>query len=737
MIKSTLASLNCDFSVLSADNLNAHLQFLKDALRVRTQLLSNMGGGIVDIEDPQLIVQSTIKPLWPTFSPDSYTTVNVSSGRAVTKAGNVVELSDYSTPVSVAGTNGTVESVILLQYIEEDSGEIGYSSDGVAVDVGRVAVARLSSMSKTDFLNPTIMTTDILDDTIVLGVVQWSETVAPVIYTTQASGYVWNRPWFTPVDVQHRSQVGTGVVSSTNPHGIGINDLAAGAGSHVYDHLTSSGMIWSKDSSVPGISGSLCYDEFADADIQRDNTGTKTASSWFSGFGTLFVELSQYPNVVHKAFDQTGNEIAVDYIKGTRMCVLVTDTVPTKVTVYYTATTSLSISSVTQNAITFRQVQTPDIVITQGQARTTVLLPTVPLRKYSTVPREIVFKMSTAGQVFADPSVVLASRGVAESAGDPILFTSTLPVPGVVGVGLMGLPRLAASYCAFIISGLDLAGAHVTETLYFDNTNYVDAGAVPAESEAPLQVQYTQQVFTLVTGVQIPATGDTAYESVGTATFIMLSRADYANAKTAILAAGFWDGLKLTNIRDTRRILPVVRDGYYGYGSLVQASEVVPGVNNVLGVGGRAQLLIAEDFAQPMFLDATSTTWDGLGHLDVPVIPSSLAVSDKILRCYRSRALPMRVDPAAPLRIIVTLFGADSVTNTLGCVRIVGLNRSGRVAEAIAVPAIDDNTGSVFVAFDTVPWTSVAFVISGRCSGFAAYFLRPESTEPNYFVEFV
>lgn len=737
MIKSTLASLNCDFSVLSADNLNAHLQFLKDALRIRTQLLSNMGYGIVDIEDPQLIVQSAIKPLWPTFSPDSYNVVNVSSGRAVTKAGNVIEVEDYSTPVSVSGTNGTVESVILLQYVEEESGEIGYSTDGIAVSVGRVAAARMTSMTKTDFLDPTIMTADILDNTIVLGVVQWSETEAPVIYTTRASGYVWNRPWFSPVDIEHRSQVGSGEVSYTNPHGIGINDLAAGAGTHVYDHLTSSGMIWSKDTSVPGIPGTLCYDEFGAADIQRDNTSVKTAASWFSGFGTLFVELSQYPNCIHKAFDQSGNEIAVDYIKGTRMCVLVTDTNPTKLTVYYTATTTLSISTVTQNAITFKQVQAPDIVITQGQANTSVLLPTVPLRKYSTVPREIMFKMSTAGQVFADPAVILASRGVAESAGAPILFTSKLPVPGVVGVGLMGLPRLAASACAFTITGLDLNNAHIEETLYFDNTVYVDSGTVPAESEAPQQVQYTQQIFTMVTSVQIPNTGDSAYESVGTATFIMLSRADYANAKTAVLATGFWDGLKLTNIRDTRRVLPVVREGNYGYSSLVQAAEVVPGVNNVLGVGNRAQLLVAEDFAQPVYLDATSVTWDGLGKLDVPVISPNLAVSDKILRCYRSRALPMRVDPAAPLRLIVTLFGADSVANTQGCVRIVGVNKSGRTAEGIAVPAIDDNTGSVFVAFDTMPWTSVSFVISGRCSGFAAYFLRPESTEPNYFVEFV
>jgi hypothetical protein len=733
--KETLAQLNCDFSVLSSDNLEAHLSFLKQSLRLRTRLIGKPG--IVDREDPQLIVQSTIKPLWPTFAPNDYTTVMISSGRAVTPAGDIVELAEYQTAVGVAGLTDGVESVILLQYSEVDSDEIGYSTDGIATSVGRVPVARLSCVTKADFLDPTVTTAEVIDNSVVLGVVQWAETEAPKIVTTQESGYEWNRPWFSPRDVEHRNQVGTGEVTYTNPHGTSINDLAAGAGTHVYDHLTSTGMIWSKDSSVPGIPGILCYDRFDSSTIRRDNTSTKTEGSWFSTFGVLYVELSRYPTSIHKAVDGVGDEIVLDHIRGTRICVLVTDKAVTDLTVHYTATDTLAISSISPSAIAFKQIQAPDIAIAQGQACTTVLVPTVPLRKYSLVPREIMFKLSSAGQVFADPSVLLAARGVASSAGADIDVSAKLPVPGAVGIGLMGLPAVLSAACVFVVTGVDKNGTQVSETLYFDNNVYADAGPVPAETEAPTQVQYTKQIFASVTSILIPDSGDDAYDSVGSATFIVLGRADYTDSKATVLATGFWDGQQLVKVRDARRILPVVKDGFYGYSSLVQSAEILPGVNNVLGVGNRAQLIVAEDFAQPNYLDATTTTWDGLGILDVPVISPNLAVSDKVLRCYRSRAIPMRVDPAAPLRMVITLFGADGVVNTAGCVRVVGVHRSGRIAEAIAVPVADDNTGSVFAVFDNVPWSALSFVISGRCSGFAAYFLRPVNSDPDYFVEFV
>lgn len=734
--KSTLATLNCDFSVLSSDNLAQHLTFLKDSLRLRTQLLAANGYGIVDSEDPRMLLSDEVKPLWPTFSAAGYSIIDVSPGMAVTPNGDVIELTE-STQVVVAGLSDNIESVIMLQYQETDSKTIGYSSDGISVAVGQEARTVLVSITKLEYLDPNVTTADVLANSVVLGVIQWSNTEAPVIYTTQNSGYTWNRPWFSATDVEHRNRVGTGEVTSTNPHGTSVSDLAAGSGMHVYDHLTSSGMVLSRDSSVPGVPGALCYDTFDGSTILQDNTSTKTTGSWFSGFGVYYVELSQYPNVVHKAMDGAGNEIALDWIRGTRICVLVTDMAVTSLTVHYTSTPSLSVSSVSQSTIMFKQVVSPDLAISEGQAVTAALIPTVPLRKYSLVPREITFKLSAAGQVFADPNVILASRSVSGSAGVTLALGATLPVPGVVGVGLMGLPSLVSSACAFVITGVDVDGNSISDTLYFDNTNWSDCGAVPVTSEIPQQVQYTISVYASVTSIQVPNQGGYAAVDTGSANFIVLARADYANAKTTRLASGFWDGTALVNLRDTRRIFPVARDGIYGYGSLQQSAEVIPGVNNVLGLGNRAQLVAAEDFAQPMLLDATTVTWDGLGDLDVPVITEDTPSSDKILRCYRSRAIPLPVDPAIPLRLVVVLFGADPGVNTFGSVRVVGVHRSGRSKEGIMVPAVDDNTGSVFIGYDTLAWSSVSIVISGRCRGFAAYFIRPVDTDSTYLMEMI
>lgn len=730
MAKDLLATLNCDSAILSADNIGVHLQFLKQAIRDRTQLIAAMGYGIVDTEDPRYLVSGNVKSLWPDFTPQTYTKVVVSAGRAVTPAGDIVTIND-SMIVDVASQTPGTESLIIARYTEEDSLEMGRTSDGVAAPVGRVPVSSIVSITKLQWLDPTITTSDVVSSSVVLGVVIWSDTDAPLLIRDLSNNYTWNRPWFSPTDTYHRSLVGTGTVSSVNPHGLGLSDLTVGSRT-LYDQLTSTGLVLSKDHGVPCVPGYFCYDVFDIATIQRDNTGEKTRGSWFSGFNTAFVDLSAYPNTIVAAYGN-GVEVAIDLVAGTKRCVIVADPVPTSLTVYYTKTPSLTISSISGSSVVFSGIDSNDMVVTGGQARTTALTTVVPLRKFGAVPREITFKLNQVGQIFMDPSVLAAPQSMQSTAGTEIYTNVTLPAPGRIGVGVSGMPAIQTAFAAVTVTGLGTDGSAQTETLTFDSSNWSDA-AVPAKHETPTQVHYTTQVFASLSSILVRNDDSYPLIDVSTATFVVISKQDNSTSKLARLATCFWDGQEVTSVKDARRVLTTVTDGVYGYTSIHQTAEIMPGVEDIVGAGSRVRLILAEDFQQPVYLNATNTEWDGIGLLDVPVLTGAPR-SDLVQRCYRSRAVPMKTDAAAPLCVYVRLFGTDTSTATRGSVRVVGYDMAGNKAEGLLYQ-MSTGDGADFVGYSTRSWTSVAFVISGKCRGFAAYFVRPSNTT-SYMMEMV
>lgn len=163
----------------------------------------------------------------------------------------------------------------------------------------------------------------------------------------------------------------------------------------------------------------------------------------------------------------------------------------------------------------------------------------------------------------------------------------------------------------------------------------------------------------------------------------------------------------------------------------------MPGIDNVLGVGPRAQLIVAEDFEQPNIIAGDTVEWDGRGELNVPVIDPNVSNSNHIVRCYRSRQIGLKVNPAEWTKIVVVLFNADSRISKYGAVRIVLQRANGSRGEAVLKAFDDDQTGSIFVGFVSASWESVGFVISGHCRGFAAYFVRPELNIADYYVDVI
>ena len=728
-----LTSVNCAAGVLSPDTLRLHLDYLREQLRQRTRLLSNNGYGIIDSSDPRYNASSTTtKSLWPVFaSTTDYSQVTVYPGRAVTPVGDILELTDSIT-ITIPGVYTGDVSLILAVYSDDDSGTNALTMDGQIVDVGTVGTTTVKAVLDSTYAS---YSDSDLQNMVVLGTVLWSDSTSPILYTDYSNGYTWNRPWFSAYDTKHRNSIGTGTVTSTNPHGLGLNDLAVGRLA-LYDQLTSSGMVLSKDTSTPGIPGYLCVDEFATGSILTDSNGTVTEDSWFSAPGRYYVKLSAIPNCVHGARlkSDTSVEYAIDWIAGTNLVLLVVNLKPTStIQIYYSRSDVGSIASSDSTSVTFTQCASNELVIVNGTAKTNLLRLTATVRKYGAVPRELSFIAGTSGQIYVDPTVVLAFTELALSANTALTPDVSLPTAGTIGIGIVDLSAISTTSAYFQVTGVDTAGDTVSEIVSFDYSTW-SATDVPADYENSQQVHWTSQVFTSLTSVTPLNTTTNPMADVGSAKFIVFLRQDQALVKTAKLATAFWDGTAMTKLRDARRVLPAVRDGWYGYTSLHQASESIIGIDDVLGTGNNSQLIVAEDFAQPLYLQSYSVDWDGTGKLDVPVINANLSRSSTIMRCYRSRAIPLKVSDSDLCRVVVMLFGGDPDVNVLGAVRAVYRKKDGTSAEAVFVPFTTDGTGSLFVGFVNVHWDSLAFVISGRSHGFAAYYVRPTVVDSTYIV---
>jgi hypothetical protein len=706
--------------------------FLQDSMRERTRFMSNNGYGIVDAVDPRYNADGTARPLWPVLNTSDYSKVTVFPGSAVTPIGDVITLNEATT-ATLTGISRGSETLVYVQRTEKRSDELALTTDGQTVSVGFVQSVVVSTVLLSDYYDSTLFTRDVLDSMVVLGVVIWSDGDIPLLITDNSNGYSWNRPWFSACDIVHRNYVGSGTPTVRNPHGIDINDLSVGR-LKPYDQLTNSGMILSSAQSVPGISGYICSDTFAPSAIKIDTDGSVTRRSWFSKPSCFYVELTTMANVIFRAYagDQ---EIAIDWIAGTKNVLLLINSRPTHdLVIVYCRTATGSVQKYDNTSVTFNAVANDDIVITGGLAKTALLRTTVPVRKYGAVPRQLTFHAGTNGQVYIDPTIVMAFTEVLQSANVRYEIDTSIPSPGRVGIALTDMPPNPASTVAFRIEGTDVNGLNQDEVLVFDVDSWIDA-AVPADYEEPKQVHFTKNVYASVDSVTALNTAEYAMDNVGAALFAVMLKQEATYAKTAQLASAFWDGVKLTSVLDERRVLTVVRDGKHGYTSLQQAAEVMPGIDNALGLGQRAQLVVAEDFLQPTVIAADTIDWDGRGEINTPVIDAKLADSSGVAQCYRSRQIPLRVNPAEWLRLVVVLFGTDQNYAKKGSVRIVIRRASGDRAEAVLVPLADDCTGSLFAGFIDGAWESVSFVISGRCRGFAAYFVRPSTVDDQYVIQ--
>lgn len=221
--------------------------------------------GIVSATDPRLETNAFLMPKKDATNEFLYT---ISPGLAVTSVGQIMAITSQSLSVTVPSDVAGVNFVLLLDYQLEDL-------DRRLSDEGHFIPARRELMSDSLLVKLVpehvyaAYSQDSLKRKVVLGVIsvgQNSDGSKFTTLTTRNTSFIYNRPWFSPVDYEHRNHLGTGVVTTTNPHGNVIEDFDAGA-VPLFQQIATDGLIVAKDYQYKNTPGTRYVQSIQFADI--------------------------------------------------------------------------------------------------------------------------------------------------------------------------------------------------------------------------------------------------------------------------------------------------------------------------------------------------------------------------------------------------------------------------------------------------------------------------------------
>jgi len=283
-----------------------NLEWLDDVLEeellvrlklVYAQTLDEESYGIVSSDDPvEHDGTDSTDPLVVMVNEDNDLAVDVYPGLAVCSAGLWMEISSVVSGVALAATGVGSQNVVYLEYQNVETTMVPARSRTTGINSRRdvedatdlVQVATLADFQALDSAT--------LRRVVPLALVtvqSTSSTTTTTVVDLTAATLTGNRPWFSPVDIYHRAQQGTGTVTASNPHGMTANDFQAAGDLSLYDLLVGQGAVVSPPASYAGVPGTSCVETIPRTRWLQDSLGEVTET-----VGAFYVELLGYPTAL-------------------------------------------------------------------------------------------------------------------------------------------------------------------------------------------------------------------------------------------------------------------------------------------------------------------------------------------------------------------------------------------------------------------------------------------------------
>lgn len=751
---------------LGSDDFEYGEEMMTDELRRRTQLLI----GAYRAAGASYGIASEINPRLATASSDAFfvqpnegdaSKFDVYPGMAVTRSGDVVVLTAAQTSLTPSTTPVVNDQVVV--FVEH---EVVPDTDLIEPNMYLVPVARqrrrltdaelVRSVPLSVWNDGATFTEDRLQYVVPIAHLTFVDdgtntNTLKVVVSLDETHLTGNRPHFSPIDIDHRLQVGTG--SASTPHRLSISDLSQGAMT-LYQQLLRHGIVLARDVSLPGIPGTLCSEVIDPVREMTDTTGTVTGSPY-----AKYYTLLHYPvrllGVV--ALTDSTREIAARVIPHTNILMVHSDeSIGTSgARVYYTYVSAAEPPVVlTNNDMLFGQPIEGSEVLIAGGKGSAVVAPSITdafgvqkarvnISSAGPFPRRYQVWADSSGALMTAPQILLCAT-VLEQLG-----TIDMSVAQPLGNGrlIFGLanttPDPLLSLVIRVTGTSAVTGATIVDDVTFSSSNYSPYPAVPTSTEASGYYVKTNSVFA-AGSVTIRVMSKVAISP--TALLTVLADLDSNSPQfrdAAPIAELMWNGQAVERIRDIRRISTTLT-------MPTRTSPVKLASQALLGAAMhnsnvQAVEIVADDFRDPQYASITQSSTasrisrfsDGLRSIMLPQrtpTPESSANSEDI---WYTQAL-MLPDPSVitPRIVQLVLFGIDVDHSVVQTNDGIAASVEYRVGQKNAYAwdswlSMTPSSYSDGVSFyssalpaDYATAFKIQFRIKGQAAGFAAY-VRP------------
>ena len=500
---------------------------------------------------------------------------------------------------------------------------------------------------------------DVLSKSVVLGVVKYSNSVLTI--DNSRDTYSYSRPWSSPVDAEHRSFVGSGVQTPTNPHGMSANDLTVGSYTMWQALAGPPSCVLARPMSIGRIPGSLCSETIPAGSFFLDSTGRITGCA-----GAFYAYLGFWPERLTRACLSSSptTEVAAWIPRG-RNVVAVFDplNVPTiasaNIDVYYTKVTAGSLpgSLLGLQKFDVGQPEENELLVAGGSFITSLSDPSVSFADVGLIPMSFDVVVGNDGKVYKRPDCIYCNTRLDTLGAGPVPFTIQPKSPTRLRVAISNYVA-ALTEVRFQITGLNESGAAITEQVVF-------TGPLPAvvisQAEVIQQRVFTTNVFSAVTQFQVLVrNGDGPNTTVTVFAEYVPERP--ATADDLLLATVHWTGTDVSanyangsNVVLDRRYVSRggANRGLSPVGTFLMSGAMSEGVGSN-AFSEPSWVTIVEDFNDPQWHYSPNPSL-GSNFIEAELPSNSTGARLGSVVVYQSRLIPFARVVSTPSKVIFRL----------------------------------------------------------------------------------
>jgi len=487
-----------DFKALTDEN---YIQVVNRMQAVFGKYLEDGGNyGIMATTDPVDTIANAVPTQYFQVDwklPQDLTTNNkgvvfVNIGNAITSQGNLIsttETVELNLLNGVTATQGNTNFVIFAEYALED--DIRYSTSTLYGYSGAKRIKTINPIqfaTWTDWTNTSIYTQARIDNILPLAYITFVYT--DVGYTTGTPAYIFKeidhtantisnmRPWFSPIDIRHRNEVGTGSVNT--PHSIGLSDLSEGLNTLYSQLLPLENMVYAKAIDIINCPGTLCYEDISANSVLTDTSGEITGV-----IGALYIELTKFPHkilgavgpIIDTLSDDDNDDVAVLHLPGTNIIILGEgeEWVIVPVRIWYTSVMggSPTVDSAKNGGttLTVNALRDYEIMIAEGKGITAVNTNTYDFSSHVLFPQKFKMYYDKEGELIISPQSIVCNTKLTDVSTTLQTNSNELYTPCRLKIGLY--TNQDPLYFEITLNGKDQDGTLVSEII---KAEYVSAG---------------------------------------------------------------------------------------------------------------------------------------------------------------------------------------------------------------------------------------------------------------------